>query len=375
MQKFIHILTPNDLKSLIEEFAFKIVQEKFTELSLLVGCKGYLGNIEKTQYNKYYKVTLSYLGEYFYIDIPKAIVENLNLTNGMYVSATGILKANLYLNQLSFRLDIKDIELLDSPEILEQQRCEQVTLDNLKPLIQRHGFPNKKNWPWLVALIYPKSSQAQVQNDFLGTLHNFQKLLAIKHYPINIFSAEEICSAVLQAKADVLIIIRGGGESDQFNVFNDKSVLTTIANYSGYRICGLGHSGHQTLLDTVVDFSATTPTAAGYHLTEQISKSIASQKELRALRKQVKIWRLISKLLIPLFLILSAYSVWAYYHITSQNKSALSVANTKQNALPAKHKHKVRTFQREGDYEFIKPDNFDPGYEGNLPTLEKLFWY
>lgn len=70
--------------------------------------------------------------------------------------------------------------------------------------------------------------------------------------------------------ADIVVIIRGGGSKEDFQVFNDMEVVTKIATLNSFTISGLGHTGDQTLTDLVTDFSAKTPSLAGTYLHEQL---------------------------------------------------------------------------------------------------------
>lgn len=84
---------------------------------------------------------------------------------------------------------------------------------------------------------------------------------------------DEIVRAIENAnhKADIIAVIRGGGDDSQFEAFNNMSVITALSKSSGYRILGLGHSQDRTLLELVCDYSANTPTAAGTHIREMLT--------------------------------------------------------------------------------------------------------
>lgn len=90
----------------------------------------------------------------------------------------------MFNSRLSFRIDVTHIELIDSPDLASRKREEQVTLEKLKALKpERHVFPIKN--PCSVALVFPKSSQAQVQHDFLNTLREYKHLVDVQFYPVN----------------------------------------------------------------------------------------------------------------------------------------------------------------------------------------------
>jgi exonuclease VII large subunit len=70
----------------------------------------------------------------------------------------------------------------------------------------------------------------------------------------------------------VLVMIRGGGREEQFGVFDHPDLLHAWAAKPVYRMVGIGHSATSTALDLLCNFVATTPAAAGAHLTELMRK-------------------------------------------------------------------------------------------------------
>jgi exonuclease VII large subunit len=84
-----------------------------------------------------------------------------------------------------------------------------------------------------------------------------------------------------------VVIIRGGGRNDAFDIFNDEKVLNAFSNLKGYRILGLGHNSDITLLDCLADHSAITPTAAGIHLKEEFDELFARNHTLQQQKTQI----------------------------------------------------------------------------------------
>lgn len=79
-------------------------------------------------------------------------------------------------------------------------------------------------------------------------------------------AASSIASAIARVqrdgRAEVLILARGGGATEDLECFNDERVVRAIASCTIPIIAGIGHQRDETLADLVADAYAHTPTAA-----------------------------------------------------------------------------------------------------------------
>lgn len=83
-------------------------------------------------------------------------------------------------------------------------------------------------------------------------------------------------------RAEVLIISRGGGATEDMECFNDERVVRAIAQCPIPVIAGIGHQRDESLADLVADLHVHTPTAAAEHAVPKLSEVIHHHQERRA---------------------------------------------------------------------------------------------
>ncbi|MDV3001506.1 MAG: Exodeoxyribonuclease 7 large subunit [Chroococcopsis gigantea SAG 12.99] len=71
-----------------------------------------------------------------------------------------------------------------------------------------------------------------------------------------------IARVARDGRAEVLILARGGGSSEDLACFNDERVVRAIAECPIPVVTGIGHQRDESLADLVADYCAHTPTAA-----------------------------------------------------------------------------------------------------------------
>lgn len=87
-------------------------------------------------------------------------------------------------------------------------------------------------------------------------------------------------------RAEVLILARGGGATEELACFNDERVVRAIALSSIPIITGIGHQRDESLADLVADAYAHTPTAAAEQVVPELTKLYAEHRErLQALQR------------------------------------------------------------------------------------------
>ena len=90
-------------------------------------------------------------------------------------------------------------------------------------------------------------------------------------------------------RAEVLILARGGGATEELACFNDERVVRAIANCSIPVITGIGHQRDESLADLVADAYAHTPTAAAEQVVPELTTLYAEHQErLQALQRAAK---------------------------------------------------------------------------------------
>ncbi|MCP4050694.1 MAG: exodeoxyribonuclease VII large subunit [bacterium] len=97
------------------------------------------------------------------------------------------------------------------------------------------------------------------------------KIFVIPAVMQGVSSPESIIKALETAKAykdlDIILLIRGGGSSEDLSGFNQELVVRNIADFPLPIITGTGHEVDYTLCDFAADLRAPTPTAAAHLVT------------------------------------------------------------------------------------------------------------
>ncbi|MBD2097179.1 exodeoxyribonuclease VII large subunit [Trichocoleus sp. FACHB-591] len=101
--------------------------------------------------------------------------------------------------------------------------------------------------------------------------------------PVSIVNAIERVER--DGRAEVLILSRGGGATEDMACFNDERVVRAIANCAIPVIAGIGHQRDESLADLAADVYAHTPTAAAEQAVPQLA-DLYTQHQKRAIALQ-----------------------------------------------------------------------------------------
>ena len=139
------------------------------------------------------------------------------------------------------------------------------------------------------------SPQAAAWGDIHRTLRHRYPGLLVLFSPAQV-QGELAPASIVQAikrverdgRAQLLILSRGGGSSEDLACFNDERVVRAIADCSIPVLTGIGHQRDESLADLVADVCAHTPTAAAeLAVPELVTLYTEHQQRQRALNNAV----------------------------------------------------------------------------------------
>jgi exodeoxyribonuclease VII large subunit len=147
--------------------------------------------------------------------------------------------------------------------------------------------------PQIIAVV--TSPQAAAWGDIQRTLRRRYPGLRVLLSPAQV-QGEQAPASIAQAivrverdgRAQLLILSRGGGASEDLACFNDERVVRAIADCSIPVLTGIGHQRDESLADLVADACAHTPTAAAeLAVPELVALYAEHQQRQRALHNAV----------------------------------------------------------------------------------------
>lgn len=289
----LNILSPSDLKELLIDFIGKELAQRLKDKYLFVTVRGELGNLSVPPYAKdypsgvdftYYNTPLKDNSATVEVEHTQSLCVKEGLKEGSYVEVHGCIKIAIYKGNVTLRIKATSMKCIESPaEIAERERKADV-LRFLKS-VQRDTvtFPAA---PLHISVIQPRSTEAGIDEDFRKGLGPYANFLD-EPLPVAITSAQQIVAAINKAQGNVLVLIRGGGDASDFDVFSTRPVLEALANKKVYRITGIGHSRTATVADWMVEHSAVTPTDAGNFIREQLEQVAKRDKEAQCNQQQL----------------------------------------------------------------------------------------
>lgn len=278
-------LNPAALNQLLALRASQAVASQLPEISGLVSVTGVLADPGKARGQWHYGVRLKDDGGQVLVDLPVSMVAGKRLQAGHRVSVTGVvrIRAGAHAGSLEMRIEASAVEFAADreAEVPPSKLADIPFTPDTLPLpagrgSRKRSFPIPAGRVWRIALIQ-SSSRAQVVEDCMSEIEKLGALVRVDHIGANMREAGSIVAALARAHGDIVMMIRGGGDEHEFEVFDDPRVVEALAAHPSYRVIGLGHSANHTHLDLIAEHSARTPGQAGAYVREAISRAIAGK--------------------------------------------------------------------------------------------------
>jgi exodeoxyribonuclease VII large subunit len=147
---------------------------------------------------------------------------------------------------------------------------------------RKRGIPA---FPRRIALI---TSDDDARADFEGRLRADAPHVQVEFFRTRVqgkgaeIDVAEALDRASRVKADVVVITRGGGSSEDRLTFNLEAVVRAILRSPHPVITALGHLKNRHLADEVADLALPTPTAAAVHLGKEWSRAFELLERLHA---------------------------------------------------------------------------------------------
>ena len=177
-----------------------------------------------------------------------------------------------------------------------RQLRQQLELEGVFDSARKRSIPAH---PQAIAVV--TSPQAAAWGDIKRTLKRRYPGLLVLFSPA-LVQGDQAPSSIVNAihrvetdgRADVLLLSRGGGATEDMDCFNDERVVRSIATCSIPIVAGIGHQRDESLADLAADLCVHTPTAAAEQavplLSELYSDHLERYAQLRlALSDHVRI--------------------------------------------------------------------------------------
>lgn len=290
-QNFLPTFMISDLHNFLNDTLNACIAQRKQERQLFC-VRGILKNVEQavenSKWTSVYDLIIQDATGAIEVEISKHLLSSFK--NGSYVEIQGVPTFNFFREQCTKRLKgyaIRTIEEDSAIQAFQSKLSTLVVLKKHRP--KSHIFPNQ--FDLSVAVIYSSASKVDVQKDFYNYLSEYRDEFNFDEKPVSLSNVDALSQVINSCTAyDIVVIIRGGGSSEAFDIFNDEKVLKAFSNLNGYRIVGLGHNSDVTLLDYLADHSAITPSDAGIHLKGQFDELFSRNDILE--QQKIKIFKL-----------------------------------------------------------------------------------
>jgi exodeoxyribonuclease VII large subunit len=191
----------------------------------------------------------------------------VELRKGMLVEVSGVFSVYAAKGRMNF--EVRSLRPAGEGELRLRvaQLAKRLEAEGLMDPQAKRPLPR---YPAAVALV--TSPRGKAVHDVLRTLHRRYPLaeVLVVGVPVEgIGAAEHIVEGLRLAqssKAELILLVRGGGSYEDLMPFNDERLARAIASSSLPIVTGIGHEPDNSIADMVADFRASTPTAAAEHI-------------------------------------------------------------------------------------------------------------
>lgn len=188
---------------------------------------------------------------------------NVELKVGALVRVTG--KLSIYAAKGTMNFEVSSLKLAGEGDIRLKiaQLAEKLTKEGLTDVRRKRAVPAL---PERIGLV--TSPRGAAVHDVLRTLRRrypFAQVL-LAGVPVEGADAPRYLvtgmKTVIDAGAELVLVVRGGGSFEDLMPFNDERLARTIAACPVPVVTGIGHEPDTTIADLVADLRCSTPTAA-----------------------------------------------------------------------------------------------------------------
>ena len=211
------------------------------------------------------------------------------LVNAEVYTLKGFIEKNIKNSSIELRFFVEEITQLEEKQISEEdlQRYEIIQKKLEKGSQDLESFirmKRLKNEPVRIANIYGHS--AIVQKDFKEGLDVSSTEFEITEFGCNITSSTSILQKLQEIQNldfDIIALVRGGGDKQSFDAFNDIKLAQHFLEISLLTITAIGHTVDDTLIDKISDKKFHLPHDYGSGLHSIIDKLSQEKSNSRAI--------------------------------------------------------------------------------------------
>lgn len=239
----------------------------------------------------------------------------------------------LYARRGSYQLKVVQVRTVGTG--LQAHRLQQLrsrlAAEGLFDPLRKRALPAN---PHTIAVV--TSPTAAAWGDIQRTLYQRQPQVRVLFAPAivqGVQAPRSIAQALAQIerddRAELILLARGGGATEDLDCFNDERVVRAIFDCQRPVVTGIGHERDQSLADLVADVATHTPTAAAERVVPD-----AQQRWRDHVQRKTQLVRSVARQLSQAQANLTAYQ-HRLSHLSQQARS-LTTARAQQQLLAAK---------------------------------------